>query len=176
MSSFTDVKIENLSVKECDTIALNGGRLTHCYGYGYSRPRGSDLNLEYATKVVNKKGMGNHGFIILVGKTLRARKLIRIGKINLLLELGVRYCIAEAAIQVPRGMESDVVKLADDLLELCSHCRFDGKSHFSFEKWAGYSANMTFPRIVSAIRVAERAIENQRRVSNTNRGVHEKEL
>lgn len=80
MGTFEYVKIE-LTVAECDKIALEGGCVAS-YGFGYDCPLAYQANNDYDVIVVNKQGMGNHGFQILRGRTPRARALLREGKAN----------------------------------------------------------------------------------------------
>lgn len=157
MSDFYDVTASGMSVAECDEIALNNAGRVTSRGFGYGCPRGGDVNTEYESKVINTQGMGNHGTIILVGKTPRARELLRQGKIRALVAEGVREKVARVAIHEKYGMEVDVAKLADDLVEICQKSRFRGDSHRKFQEWSGIDDyGLSFPRVCAALRIAEK--------------------
>jgi hypothetical protein len=93
---------------------------------------------EWGTKVVNRQGVGNHGFIVLVGKTPRTRALLRQGKTSLLVKEGVPEQVARVAVSMQYGMEVRVAKLAAQLVEVVrKHGPFQGNSHWSFDQWIG---------------------------------------
>jgi hypothetical protein len=155
MGSFTKVYCK-LSIDECDKIAKMGG-VVRTFGFSYEIPVAGDINEEYSTVLVGKRGMGNHGSLVLRGKTLRASLLIREGKIKLLTDNGVRRKTAMVAVSMHRGMEEGVAVLADQLVELCQASKFTGHSHAQFQQWSGgLETTLSMPRIFSAIAIAEK--------------------
>lgn len=81
--------VETMSAEQLDGIALNYAGVVGGYGYGYSLPRNaSNLAGGWATKVVNKQGMGNHGKIILVGTDRRTKHLLFKGQVALFQGMG----------------------------------------------------------------------------------------
>ena len=154
---YYEKSFEGLSIKECDKIALEMAGAIYSTGYGFSLPRGGEINEEYSSKVINSRGMGNHGTIILVGKTPRARRLLRKGKIKKIMSWGIREAVAKVAVSMPYGMEEDVVRLADDILELVREVPYKGNSHKEFDKWCGFSAPLSYPRKEAALAIAEAA-------------------
>ena len=154
---YYEKNFKGLSVKECDKIALERAGAIYSTGYGYALPRGGEINEEYESKVIGTKGMGNYGTIILVGKTPRARRLLKEGKIRKLMSYGIRETVAKAAVSMPYGMEKDVVRLADDILELVRDVPYKGNSHDDFDRWCGFSASLSYPRKIAALAIAEAA-------------------
>jgi hypothetical protein len=163
MGQFYDVEFTGLSITECDKIAVNdAGVISSNFGYGYACPKGGTINDEYDSVVVNKQGMGNHGRIVLRGRTPRARSLIREGKVLNLTRQGIPWVVARVAPSCQYGMETDVAQLAADLLETVKVCGpFRGDSHYAFEQWAGsWTGNleMSFPRKAAAAEIAKAAV------------------
>lgn len=155
MGNFTKVYCK-MSVAECDKIAKTGG-VIRSFGFGFEIPVAGDLNPEYETVLINKRGMGNHGSLVLRGKTLRSALLIREGKIKILTDSGVRRKTACVAVSMPRGMEEGVANLADQLVELSRVSKFTGHSRAQFQEWSGgLETTLSFPRIISAIAIAEK--------------------
>ena len=159
MAEFGVFDVKHLTVTECDEIALNnGGKASTTFGYGYELPRGGNINEEYSSVVVNTRGMGNHGFIVLVGRTPRARALLRQGKIALLMEQGIRRSVAAACVTERSGMEIEVARMADDLLEICMASEFRGHGHAQFQAWSGMTEyNLSYPRVAAAVTIAAKA-------------------
>lgn len=157
MAQFYEVKAD-LTVEECDRIALENAGRVFGTGYSYAMPRGGDINAEYSSKVINTQGMGNHGTIILVGKTRRARRLLYKGRVRWLVENGVSKRIAKTAAVMHRGMELEVAKLADVIYPIvAAGFKYRGNSHSDFDKWCGFSAGLSYPRKMAAIAIAEKA-------------------
>ena len=158
MADFYDISASGLSIEECDRIALEDAGCVRSTAYSYARPRGGDVNEEYSSKVINTQGMGNHGTIILVGKTPRARKLLRQGKINWLVQHGISQKIAKVAVSMQYGMELGVAELAEDILPLIERgFSYKGNSHYKFDKWCGFESDLTYPRKMAALAIAKRA-------------------
>lgn len=156
MAEFNTVTCNHLTITECDEIAKVGGRIAS-FGFSYNCPKGGIINEEYEGVVVNTQGMGNHGSLVLRGRTLRAACLLREGKIKLLTDNGVRRKTAIVAVSMHRGMEKGVALLADQLVELCILSNFNGHSRAQFTEWSGgIETNLSFPRILSAISIAEK--------------------
>ena len=158
MSKFYEVTAGKLTVAECDRIALeNAGRVASV-GYSFAIPRGGDINEEYAAKVINTRGMGNHGTIVLVGKTKRARRLLYKGRVRWLVKNGISECVAKAAAVMHRGMELDVAKLADKIYPIvAAGSEYLGNSHSDFDEWCGFSSGLSYPRKMAALAIAEKA-------------------
>jgi hypothetical protein len=157
MGSFNNVSYEGLSVAECDTVALNNAGVLRSFGFSYNIPVTGDVNEEYSSVRINSQGMGNHGSLVLRGKTLRASLLLREGKIKLLTDSGVRRKTASISVSMHRGMEKDVAILADQLVELCQASKFNGHSRAHFQEWSGgVKTTLSMPRIFSAIAIAEK--------------------
>jgi hypothetical protein len=158
MGTFHEVNFEGLSISECDIIALDRAGVIYCTGYSYALPRGGDVNEEYSSIVVNKQGMGNHGRIVLRGKTPRARALIREGKILSLTRQGIPWRVARVACQKQYGMEPQVARFAADLVATTRFLGpFKGRSHAEFKQWAGSwvgEVDLSFPRKSSAADIA----------------------
>ncbi len=136
MSQFRD----NYGFGSCDLeqVALRGGVLASM-GYGFDCPRAIDRipgNPEWGTRIINKKGMGNHGSIVLKGNTPKTRAMIRQGKINTLIARGVCREVANAAVHVSHGMEPGIAELAEKLLETAWRGDYKGSSHREFSRWA----------------------------------------
>jgi hypothetical protein len=163
MGNFHEVEFSGLSIANCDEIALkNAGVLSDAFGYGYALPRGGPVNSEYDSVVINTQGMGNHGSIILRGRTPRTRQLIREGKVLHLTRHGIPWVVARVAPSCQYGMELDVVELADDLMEAVRlRGQFRGRSHRAFSEWAGSwteNLEMSFPRKDAAAEIAKIAV------------------
>ena len=162
MGRINDVTAKGLSIAECDEIALNSAGVVDSMGYGWDRPLGGDVNEEYSSKVVNTQGMGNHGEIVLVGKSPRARALLRRGKAAALIAVGIRPFVAAACVSQRYGMEVEVAKMADDLVELVAISDFYGNSHKEFKIWCGITEyTLSFPRVCAAIAIAAKAVEKR---------------
>jgi hypothetical protein len=162
-----DVKATGLSVAECDKIALEQGGIVNSFGYGFAMPKGGDINEEYSSKVTNKQGMGNHGYIILVGKTPRAKKLLFEGKVKILTERGVSRRVAEKAVVSGHGMEKGVAELAEHLLPLVYRFDYRGGGYHAFVEWAEgvlppemveNGIGLSYPRIMSALEIAYKVV------------------
>ena len=158
---YQDVK-PNLTIEECDQIALDGGRFDS-FGYGYECPVSNEqMNPEYGVRVINTKGMGNHGSFVLFGRTDRAKSLLRQGKVNLLVSQGISRLIAEQCSISHRGMELSVAKAAESLF-LSDEFLFErqairlARSHKELSSLLGpiYKEHeLSFPRWQSAIGIA----------------------
>lgn len=157
--NFYDVTAEGLSIEQCDHLALhNAGIVSGGFGYGYACPKKGPVNSDYESIVINKQGMGNHGSILLRGRTPRARGLIREGKILSITKQGIPWSVARHAVHMLYGMEIEVAQLATDLVETVRQIgEFSGDSHWQFSKWAGQwteEIGMSFPRKYAASVIA----------------------
>lgn len=145
--------------EELDTLAIKGEPID-AMGYGYKcRPEGDALESEhYGVRTINTRGMGNHGSVILVGKTPHGRRMVRRGKIARLTRDGCLADIAEVAVSMPYGMEARVWKLAEELLPLARmgvSLRCTGHRHF--EAVTGIRDHgCSFPRVNAGVAIAER--------------------
>ena len=145
--------------EELDALALKGEPIDGM-GYGYKcRPEGDALESEhYGVITIDTRGMGNHGEVVLVGKTPHGRRMVRRGKIARLTRQGCPADIAEVAVSMPRGMEERVWRLAEELLPMARmgvSLRCTGHHHF--EEVTGLRDHgCSFPRIMSAVAIAER--------------------
>lgn len=146
--------------EELDALALQGDPIDGM-GYGYKcRPAADALDSEhYAVRTINTQGMGNHGSVILVGKTPHGRRMVRRGKIARLTREGCPADIVKVAVSMPYGMEERVWKLAEELLPLARMgvtLRFTGHRHFE-EVTDIRDHGCSFPRVEAAAAIAERA-------------------
>lgn len=145
--------------EELDAIAIKGDPIDSM-GYGYKcRPKGDALESEhYGVRTINTQGMGNHGSVVLVGKTPHGRRMVRRGKIARLTREGCPEDIAAAAVSMSYGMEEKVWKLASVLLPLARmgvSLRCTGHRHF--EAVTGIRDHgCSFPRVEAAVAIAER--------------------
>lgn len=157
--NFYEINAGNLTIEECDKIALEDGGVVKSTGYSYAIPKGGDINEEYSSKVTNTRGMGNHGKIILVGKTPRSRRMIRLGKIKILEDQGISRRVASMCVVCYYGMEIGVAKLAQELCDKWSYLpkRDWFRGHNDFDDWCNPSdCNLTFPRKQAAFAIAEK--------------------
>ena len=144
---------------ELDAIALKGEPID---GMGYSyqcRPEEGALESEhYSVRCINTQGMGNHGSVVLVGKTPHGRQMVRRGKISRLVAEGCNERIARAAVSVQYGMEAPVWTLAGEILPIVEHGVMLRRSgHRDFQEATGITDyKCSFPRLCAAIELAER--------------------
>ena len=163
MGTFRDV-IPELSVEECRQIALEQGGAFGGYGFGYDCPKGNPtMNDEFGCKVVNRQGMGNHGFFVLIGRTPQARELLRKGKANQLMEqfqvpnwFAVQAVGASYAFEIT-GLAWGIYSL---LLEMQARAFAEqlemANSHRRLRNLLGdvYGEGFSFPRHQAAIKLA----------------------
>lgn len=161
------VSAHGLSIAACDAIALEKGGIVKSFGGTFAMPEGGDINKDYSSRVTNKQGMGNHGYIILVGKTPRARSLLFKGKVKILTERGVSPRVAKKAVVSGRGMEVGVAELAEHLLPLVAHFDYRGGGYHDFVEWAEgvlppemveNGIGLSYPRILSALAIAYKVV------------------
>lgn len=159
MSQFWSPTYTGYTPEELDALAIQGDPIDSM-GYDYKcRPKDGALESEhYGVRTINTQGMGNHGSVILVGKTAHGRRLVRMGKIARLTREGCPADIAEAAVSMPYGMEERVWKLAEDLLPLAQRgISLCVRGHHHFEAVTGIRDHgCSFPRVEAAIAIAER--------------------
>lgn len=145
--------------EELDALALKGEPID-VMGYGYKcLPEGDALESEhYGVHTINTQGMGNHGSVILVGKTPHGRRMVRRGKIARLTREGCPSDIAEAAVSMRYGMEERVWKLAERLLPIaCAGVSLRCTGHRHFEYVTDICDHgCSFPRVGAAVAIAER--------------------
>jgi hypothetical protein len=107
-------------------------------------------------------GCGNRGRAILVGRTPRARALLREGKIKKLIREGVSAEVAEIAVRHQYGME--VAALAEDIFRQYkaglpvldgAPSRHDFDRHFA----PGTGEGFTMPRCWAAMDIARLALQ-----------------
>lgn len=145
--------------EELDALALRGEPIDQM-GYGYKcAPDANALDSEhYGIRTIGTKGMGNHGMVVLVGKTPHGRRMVRQGKISRLIREGCPADIASVAVSTPYGMEKCVWELASELIPLARagiSLRFT--SHRHFKTVTGIcNHECSFPRIMAAVEIAER--------------------
>lgn len=154
------------SPEELDRIAVEcAGRLSSM-GYGFDCPvalKQIPGAPEWGTRVIDTRGMGNHGTIVLVGLTPRTKALLRQGKIKSLVDHGVPEKVARAAISIRYGMELEVARLAGDCVNaVIKRGEFRGGSHREFNLWAGEDIAgkyaLSFWRKCAAAQIADRAV------------------
>lgn len=165
MAQFRDVTgVGSSTAEELDRIAVeNAGRLTSM-GYGFSCPKPTKQipgAPEWGTRVINTRGMGNHGTIVLVGLTPRTKALLRQGKIKSLVDQGVPERVARVAASMRYGMEVEVANLATECLEAVKQRGiFRGNSHREFNQWVGQAIAdqyaLSFWRKCAAAEIAEK--------------------
>ncbi len=144
----------NLSIEECDKIALlEGGKLGE-RGYTYEcNPKCGPINNEWGVSTIGTRGMGNYGTDVLRPLTPRARAIAREGRIRALVSAGVRRRTAEVAAIRKYGME--VAGLADDLVEIAALGVDIGPSRRSFERATGIDTGpWSIPRVWAAWAIA----------------------
>lgn len=109
-----------ITLAEADRYAVTGEPVAMRYG-------GFDVNpteivggaeAEYGLRTIRTFGTGNNGITYLKGKTPRARKLVRKGKIRTLLDAGHTLEVAAIAVETIHGMEPAVLRVAEDLITL----------------------------------------------------------
>jgi hypothetical protein len=158
----------DLSITECDHIAIEKAGVIDQFGFGYDCPRGADINEEYSSCVINKQGMGNHGFLILRGRTPRARAALREGKAQQLVGFGVSLIVARKCAIMKYGMEPEVADLADALYGaflsgLPATVSIGTRSHEEFDRVFGgvvdIPPGMSFSRKEAALRIARAAAD-----------------
>jgi hypothetical protein len=144
---------------ELDALAIQGDPIDGM-GYGYKcRPDEDALESEhYTVRTINTQGMGNHGSVILVGKTPHGRRMVRQGKIKRLVREGCPERIARVACCAGYGMEAAVWKLAADLVPMLERgVELSVNGHREFQQVTGitdYGCSM--PRVWAAIEIARR--------------------
>jgi hypothetical protein len=146
--------------EELDAVALQGDPIDGMGGGYKCRPEFGAIESEhYAVRTINTQGMGNHGSVILVGKTPHGRRMVRRGKIARLTREGCPASIAEVAVSMRYGMEDKVWKLAADLVPMARRgVTLRCTSHRHFEAVTGISDHgCSFPRVQAAVAIAERA-------------------
>lgn len=152
---------------ELDRCAVEEAGVLWSGGYGYALPVATSTITqapEWGTRVVNRQGMGNHGKIVLVGKTPRARALLREGKTRRLVAEGVPEPVARVACSCHYGMEPAVATLAGLLIPAVeARGVFEGNSHRAFAFWAGSAGDgaepLSFPRKLAAAQIAAKLVE-----------------
>jgi hypothetical protein len=144
---------------ELDALALKGEPID---GMAYTYkccPKGDALDSEhYRVRTINTRGMGNHGSVILCGKTPHGRALVRQGKINRLVREGCPERIARVACSARYGMEAAVWKLAAELVPFLTHgVDLAVNGHREFQQVSGITDyNCSMPRVWAAIELARR--------------------
>lgn len=145
--------------EELDTLALKGEPIDGM-GYGYKcRPDGDALESEhYCVRTINTQGMGNHGSVVLIGKTPHGRKMVRRGKIARLMAEGCSERVARAAVCTKYGMEGPVWALAEEILPMVERGMvLRSTGHRDFQETTGISDyKCSFPRVCAAVEIAER--------------------
>jgi hypothetical protein len=164
MSAFYEPEYKYTST-ELDQLALSGEPIDRL-GYTFRcRPGAEALtSAHYGIRTINTRGMGNHGDVILVGKTPYGRRLVRMGKLARLKREGCDPAIADVAISMPYGMEPNVWRLATELLRIASYgvdiTHFEG--HRDFTSRTGIEQHgCSFPRIQAAAAIALAALAAQ---------------
>lgn len=115
MYEFAEKTLTGMSVKECDEYALACKPLLSLGG-GYIHTHGRVIiNDDYEAGAVGTGGVGNHGCMVLYGRTPRARQIIREGKILKLTRGGFPWVLARRAVRVRFGMEPEVIRCAEVL-------------------------------------------------------------
>lgn len=107
---------------ELDAIALRGG-VVGSIGYGYTTRGETPADRHgYGFTWIDKRGMGNHGALVLVPRSQRAAEFIRQGKVALFMrDFGLDYQTADrlysATRGVQRGLEHDVLAYCASTLD-----------------------------------------------------------
>jgi len=152
-----------LSGDKLDSLALSGEPLGTLGGGWQTAPESPIIMGDYKVRIVNSRGTGNHGTIILVGHTPRGKLFCRLGRIARLKKAGCPQEIAVAAASMPYGMEEPVWKLAAELLPIVKMgIKLDPLSHQEFREATGLesSRGCSLRRIRAAIAIAEKAVAN----------------
>lgn len=162
----------NTTADELDRIAVEKAGVLWSGRGGYGCPKATakiPQAPEWGTKVIARQGMGNCGSIVLIGLTPRTQKLLRQGKTQRLTKDGVPQDVAEVAISMPYGMETDVALLATELVETVKTSGpFQGDSHRQFASWLGGNnqtgAALSFPRKVAAAEIAAKVVNVKNKI------------
>jgi hypothetical protein len=158
-----------MTTEELDRVALESAGWLYSTGYGYACPVSNEVipgAPEWGTRVVNTQGMGNYGDIILVGRTLRTRELLREGKKRFLVRHGVPEDVAEVARSMQYGMEIEVASLAAEIIWAVQHRGpFQGRYHRAFNAWCDLeSCKLSFPRKLAAANIAAAVAQRRPKV------------
>jgi hypothetical protein len=163
----------NLSSEELDKFALSGQPIGKM-GFSYVTHPDVDafISADYSIRVVNTRGTGNCGTVVLVGKTPRGKKIVREGKISRLISDGCPSEIAVEAASTKYGMESRVWRLATNLLPVVAlgvdfscvdghkkfECAVNRALGWSSPRWL-FSHGCSFYRVLAALAIARAAIK-----------------
>ena len=171
MSSFYNVRgfTADTAAEEFDRIAVEEAGVLRISGGGYDCPVPTEKipqAPEWGTRVINRKGTGNGGRIVLVGLTPRTRELAARGKIRHLISMGVAKEVAVVAASMQYGMERGVALLAVEAVDAVkARGAFSGYSHRMFETWLGRESEylaLTFPRKCAAADIAAKVVQSQK--------------
>jgi hypothetical protein len=155
MSSFFDKKI-NLTLAEADAIAASGQDLgSRAFGYECNpKEISGSAAAEYGVVTIAAMGCGNRGTSYLVGKTPRAKALVKQGKVRRLVEQGVAPKIAAVAVKCQYGME--VAGIAMWLINLPDGtlARLAGLPRSKWEALGIDTTGVSMPRLWAAAEIA----------------------
>lgn len=112
MSSLVDFTLPRLTRDELDNLVLRTGNTIAKIGYTSTTAGQVDDQHDWSFKWVNRKGMGNHGSLVAIPKSGRARKIWRKAILNRVANLttpefakayttaskGVQYSLEERVI------------------------------------------------------------------------------
>lgn len=127
MSEFTRVKADETwyTVENIDKAVKFNGGILDSYGYGYNCPESPDEGLsvgEYEIRLVDRRGMGNHGSFVAIAATKEAYNLQLQATLR-----GLRKTAEQAGCEVSSWSRPDTLELEPRLLPVAlSKCRKEG--------------------------------------------------
>lgn len=124
------------SVKQIEASVRQNGGVLHSFGYGFSMPGGAPEQVgDWAIRLVDRRGMGNHGSFIAVATTPRT--------LAVQTEVTMRRLREEADAAEAEASESFLERgdFACQIVPLLWSPLFEAKRYFLFadEKWAYFA-------------------------------------
>lgn len=114
----TDKGVSNMTAAELDQIALEKGGVVGSIGYGYAVPgEVGELPGGWSARWVDSRGMGNHGTLILMPVTDRARAIAREGKIRAFQNAGLSRVQAERLYRARARYKHELAGVLADILD-----------------------------------------------------------
>jgi len=158
----TDFGVSQMDRDTLDRIALNGGTLG-AIGYSYATnsvtppPRHG-----YGFAWIDRRGMGNHGRLVLVPRSDRAAEYLRQGKVKIFMEdYDLSYQEADALYSATQGVERGLESAVLDYAIETRDCVY-AWAHFPFEdhrvrvwlaEWSMPETSLSVPRIFAVAEI-----------------------